>query len=371
LSAFLLGACSAGLTPASTNPNDPAGSRIGRLADGNLSVRVKAADELAGLGEPGLAALLAAMQSGEPAVRCTAAGALGKFKDPRAVDSLTASLKDTSSYSNAIFGESFYVRDCAADALGKIGDPRAVEPLLVEMNDPDAGHRCRVAVALGKIKDRRAAGSLIAALSDTAYHNYRDVVGRSYVRACAANALGEINDPRGLEAVLALLKDPEPRIRFDGACALQFFKDPRVTEAAIPLLKDMARFDEHDFSLAVPKDFHGAVRHCAAHSLVVIAQSGDRRAVSALREAVIAKDPVVTLAAYAFFINAGDQASEGALIEGLRLTGNVQMAQDYLNCGNEKLEDAAREWASAFPRLRIVQVTGGAAPVRWGSAPVL
>ena len=71
-------------------------------------------------------------------VRWDAARALGEIKDPRAVEPLSAALKD----------ENEYVRKAAAYALGEIKDPRAVEPLIAALKDEELHVRWAAAEAL-------------------------------------------------------------------------------------------------------------------------------------------------------------------------------------------------------------------------------
>jgi HEAT repeat protein len=95
--------------------------------------------------------LIAGLRYGDGGVRGDAAEALGKIGDPRAVDSLIATLSD--SYDLA--------RRSAAEALGKIGDPRAVDSLIAALSNSDDGVRRNAAEALGKIGDSRALEKLI------------------------------------------------------------------------------------------------------------------------------------------------------------------------------------------------------------------
>ncbi len=62
----------------------------------------------------------------------------------------------------------------------KINDTRAVEPLIQALKDNNSYVRCCAALALGEIKDKRAVEPLILALKDN----------NSYVREDAALALG-------------------------------------------------------------------------------------------------------------------------------------------------------------------------------------
>ena len=80
-------------------------------------------------------------QRKDPEVRKNAAEALGKIKDPRAVEPLITALKDE--YSE--------VRWHAAWSLGEIQDPRAVEPLIEALKDEDSGVRLSAAWSLEKI----------------------------------------------------------------------------------------------------------------------------------------------------------------------------------------------------------------------------
>ena len=136
--------------------------------------------------------------------KCVALGAL-------AVEPLSAALKD----------ERFSVRQAAAEALGKIKDPRAVEPLIAAHQNWWVG--AAAACALGEIKDPRAVEPLIAALKD------EDV----NVRWPAARALGEIKDPRAVEPLIAALKDEELHVRWAAAEALvSLYRNASLSETA-------------------------------------------------------------------------------------------------------------------------------------------
>jgi HEAT repeat protein len=91
------------------------------------------------------------------------------------------------------------LRSAAAGALGIIGDARAVEPLTAAMKDGDQGVRAAAAQALGGIGDPRAVDVLIAALKDRG----------AEVRRAAAGALGRIDDPEAVAALEALLPKPQ------------------------------------------------------------------------------------------------------------------------------------------------------------------
>jgi hypothetical protein len=102
----------------------------------NLSLRFLNAE-----GKDRIQVLVEALKDKDSVVRGIAAEALGKLKDPRAVEPLIGALKD----------EDWYVRKSAAEALGELRDPRAVEPLIKALKDKDRNVRASAANALQKI----------------------------------------------------------------------------------------------------------------------------------------------------------------------------------------------------------------------------
>ena len=196
-------------------------------------------------------------------VRWDAARALGEIKDPRAVEPLSAALKD----------ERFSVRQAAAEALGKIGNARAVEPLIAALGDERSDMRQAAAKALGAIGDARAMEPLIAALKD------KD----SAVRKAAAEALDHLgwkpaqDESAGwywmakhdwdkcvalgalaVEPLIAALKDENSDVRQAAAKALGKIGDPRAVEPLIDALQDKEWF----------------VRRTAAEALISIYRRG-------------------------------------------------------------------------------------------------
>ena len=77
-----------------------------------------------------------------------------------------------------------------------------------------------------------------------------------------------------------------------------------------------------------------------------------------------AKDLAIVAGAYNYYLLQGASGTESILLEALNAYGSRGMAVAFLNCGNEQLEQAVRDWAwnNAYS---IYSVPGGLA-VRWG-----
>jgi HEAT repeat protein len=190
--------------------------------------------------------------------------------------------------------------------LGNIGDPRAVDPLIAALEDQNSAVQESAATALGELKDSHAIEPLIATLKDT----------DSDLRSLTTKALVKIGTP-AVEPLIAALKDTNANVRRNAAQALGQIKDPRAVE---PLLAELTLRDA----------------------------------------AAIAGD-------YIFFIKRGESGSEDVLIEALNLFGGEGMAQDFLNCGNARLEDAGSAWATRHGYQIFPGYGLGGSSLRWGS----
>lgn len=94
------------------------------------------------------------LELGNDVDRCSAARALGRADDPRAVDPLIGALKDDYSW----------VREYAAFSLARLGDRRAVSALIDALGDRDYRVSGAVAFALGELADASSVGSLEEAI---------------------------------------------------------------------------------------------------------------------------------------------------------------------------------------------------------------
>jgi len=139
-----------------------------------------------------------------------------------------------------------------------------------------------------------------------------------------------------IERLIQQLKDKDWEVRKGVARSLGWTKDARAVEALIASLRDE----------------HFSVRRKAAEALGKIK---DTRAVEALIAALRDGNLEIVAGAYRFFILRGVLGREDVLIEALNIYGTAEMAKDFLNCGNSKLAEAARDWAKRHDYIIIYQ----------------
>jgi len=206
-------------------------------------------------------ALIDAVQSSDGMIRNSTAEALGRFRDPRAVEPLLSLLKD----------ELSGTRGKAARSLGLLQDPRAIEPLRLQMmNDSDLFARNSAGWAL------RDMGSIsVPALCGVVK------IGNNEARSLAATMLYGVGGA-GTAALISLTRDPDAEIRITAARGLELAQDERAVEPLISLLND--------------KD--SRVRAAAARSLQ---SHPDPRAAEPLVSCLSDKDPAVRKSAAGAF----------------------------------------------------------------------
>ena len=272
--------------------------------------------------------LIKALRNKDSGVRKAAAEALGKIGDQRAVEPLIEALRD----------EYWRVREAAAEALGKIGDQRAVEPLIEALRDEVWLVRCAAAEALGKIGDRRAIEPLIKALGDL----YSDV------REAAAEALGKIGEP--LEK---LVRDKDPRLIKPFVRRLTYWEAKEDASKTLLAIGWSPKIEADKVHLWV-----------AQHRNDLLEENWEMTKRVLLKDIDSGDEEVIAYALYSF-IALGKEEIIPVLIEKLNQKGTAGTAEAYLNCGHEKLYDAAVDWAHRHG-YTILPI-GGSAPVRWGS----
>jgi hypothetical protein len=199
------------------------------------------------------------------------------------------------------------------------------------------------------------------------------------IRKAAASALGDYRIVHAVEALLLLLRDANAKVRLSAIRALGEIGDTR----AIPYLTKILCTEEE----------HGGFRSEAVTALSKIKHDD---AIDALAYALadgslgwVAEQELRRINMYGFVTkNAKDISksekylkviskgeSIGLLSLALHKYGNKEMAEDFLNCGNEMLRRGAERWAK-MPRMAgifgikthiIINTTARVPRARWPS----
>ncbi len=222
------------------------------LGDADPGVRVNAASALEKLPDPNaVKPLLALLRDEDADVRIHVIHALGAIGDQRAAEPLSAMLADPSTL----------VQVAAADALGQCGDERAVAPLLRMVRSTDETMKLKAISSLRRLKDTRAAQALLSMLhdpSDAVRQRVVDTLGHigdadvaqrlegvlkhdrsEIVRVAAAKSLGEIRDPGSVEALIDALQD-DFAVRCRAVVSLGMIGDESAVPAILAMLRNPA-----------------------------------------------------------------------------------------------------------------------------------
>lgn len=254
---------------------------IAALHDTSRGVPIGAAEAIAKLGPSALEPLMSALHDTNPDVRTGAAMALTRLKDSRSLGPLLTALEDSE----------WQVRREVAFALGVLNDDRAIEGLTRHLEDSHREVRNAVVLALWQLRASPPIEGLMAALKDPDVSVTRAMVGAlaeigtgeaisglvevlrdsdhairmdimaalqqfgtkstlpllgllsdedQRVRAVAAEALGNVDDPRTLAPLMRALNDSASEVRINAAEALGNLGDPRAVEPLIRALYDSA-----------------------------------------------------------------------------------------------------------------------------------
>ncbi len=176
------------------------------------------------------------------------------------------------------------MRENAAEALGTSGDARAVVPLLAAaFHDSERSVQTKAGRAIVEI-GTPAVIPLILLLKDS----------EARIRKFAAERLGEIGDPRAVEALIPLSHDPDEQIRYIVITALGKIHPQPVMELC-DMLQDQSRrtrcevarvlgeigsFDAVEALIAALRERDWWVRACVVRALGKI---GDPRAIDPLQ----------------------------------------------------------------------------------------
>lgn len=161
-------------------------------------------------------------------VRRACALALGRSRDPRALQALLAMLDD-SSITQAD-------RSFAAEALGELGAPSAIGPLqaVIAATRPDLAWNdwpvllIRCAEALAKLGDHSAVDAVLEALGSEI----------ETARSLAAGALRIVTGPHVVEALAERIRDKSREVRLAAIDPLFLIGAPAAVEALLPACGD-------------------------------------------------------------------------------------------------------------------------------------
>lgn len=128
----------------------------------------------------------------------------------------------------------YHVRLHAADVLGKLGDSRAVEPLIAQLEREVANP-----IVPPSPKDRAWTLEEILEFYDEAGSERKKTEDdKGSVRAFIAIALGNLRDPRGVDALIGHLEDPDGHVCWQSALALGKIGDLRALEPLVACLSN-------------------------------------------------------------------------------------------------------------------------------------
>jgi HEAT repeat protein len=327
------------------------------LEDADDVTREEAAKALATNGDPrALDPLLTALEDDFWAVRLQVGWALAKIGNQRAIEGLITLFNDNmmevqaeAVQAMASLGPNvvpqllaalkdtrWRVREQAAKALGEIKDPQAVQGVMIACRDRDGAVKSAAAEALGKIGDPKAVPALIKLFKDTS----------KIVRETAGTALMYIGEP-SVDPLLATLKDPHFVVRCHGVRALggmttdyqmgrAWVRDPRVVDALIDMLKDPDRAVREDATIA-------------------LGNIGDSKAVDALMEAM--KDGTVRRHAIASLGMIGDPRAFPAVLDALKGKGFQQVGKPTPGCiisEDQLIKEAAATALGHFRHPKVI-----------------
>ena len=222
---------------------------IKALAYKDPGVRIAAADALAPLRDPlAVEPLVALLSDDNPGVRRAAVGALSARGGFRVVEPLVAALADIDPEVQVAASAAVYrrlmtdtdqdARRATAVALGKLRDPNAIDPLIKAVSDADEGVGLAAIRALQAIGDIRAVLPLVTVQGREQLR--KRTTGRSSLalERAAAGALDTLMGPAVVPNLIAGIKSEEQDVREIVVKRLGRIGGPDVAAPLAGALKD-------------------------------------------------------------------------------------------------------------------------------------
>jgi HEAT repeat protein len=332
-------------------------------------------DKLVELGAPAVAPLLGCLKDEDAGRRQGAAQALGELGDKRAVDPLIACLQD----------DNADVKKNATNALGQLGDKRAVEPLIGVLKTDTTEVGLAAAEALGLLGDSAAVPPLVASLSDQdaglrlacaqaldKLHYQPEKVEDNVTYLIALQAwdkVAKMGAP-AFEPLVACLSDQNRDVHESAIGALGDLGDKR----AISPLSDALPDWNLNGALVSALEKLGWKPTSGAEQIYAwigkqdsthLKEQWDKTRQVLLDDVSSSNHQKMENAVYSFMA-IGDPKVVDDLVKALDEQGDKDMAETFLNSGNDKLEQAARDWASSNG-YQTITIPAGSTPMHWGS----
>jgi len=394
------------------NPSSAA-ALVQAMSDVDYEVRQAANESLLKINDnKAIDALVAGLKADNPEVRSEVVNVLSQYKNAKAIDPLLVSLKDVN----------YEVRISAIKALSETGDSRVVDPLLNALNDKQSTVRSAAAAALLKFDDPKIVPRLVDSLKDKDVQvriesrktllekNWQPQNKKEQGYYCVAKKdwiqceeigkdaiepllleIGQNKSPLQIEAVRVLgeIKDPttiKPII--DAIASTQWFNDnykrnsliETSTKAltkfgiqAIPMLKQtLTQWYTAQYTAPVLKKLKWKPRsnEDEIHYLIALRANSELHALWSETKRILMKDistrdtEKMSNALYAF-IGIGKEEVIAKLLFVLDNWGTIQIAEAYLNSGNQKLINGAVNWSKEHG-LEVQKYSDGNSPVQWG-----
>jgi HEAT repeat protein len=286
----------------------------------------------------------------------------------------------------AILQQNDYRSPYVAEVLGNLGDKQAVEPLITALKTATQTDTRRASVeALGKLQDSRAVKPLIDSLSQ-ADGSVKESVKRVLKQLAAKepsvvdlllpafkkgddtakDVLVSIGDP-AVDSLITALKDTETRS--DAAEALGQIGNPRAIKPLVTNLTDW-EFGPKAAAALNKLNWKPESDPDKIHLWIALRKGDELRNNWSTTKQVLLNDvrsgnsPKIKYGLHSF-VSIGEREILPTLIELLNQRGSVTMVNAYLNCGEPTLEKAARDWAEARG-YRIIQTRRNDRTVPWG-----
>jgi HEAT repeat protein len=212
-------------------------------------IRIAAADALAPIRDPlAVEPLVALLKDDNAGVRRAAVGALSARGGFRVVEPLVAALADkdpdvrvtasTAVYRRLMTDPDQDARRATAVALGKIRDPNAVEPLVKSIMDADEGVRLAAIRALQSIGDVKAVMPLVVVQAQEQVRGRSSGRSSLAVERAASGALDALCGPAAIEVLEAGLGHEDVDVRENVVRRLSRIGVPAVSKPLESVLSD-------------------------------------------------------------------------------------------------------------------------------------